>query len=240
MTAHSTSQAARYTAIVFAGATSLTLTVAAGAYVVSQMVPGTSTTSPGAVLALPDRAVTDAVPRIAWALAADPPAFPAPPSFAVGGSSRRVLPAFAGPASDTPASDIPASGNPAPGLPATDEPAAADPAAEPPTGPRLALTPVPGTDRGGQLDLGVAAAQSQRDERRTTFTLTVDPEVSAAVHRLFGDAPAATAGPTLLSTEIDREGGGFAVGFSDPVLGERTVEVPPAAQPEQSTGATPA
>lgn len=231
MTVPSTSQAARYTAIVFAGATSLTLTVAAGAYVISQMVPAASTTSPGAVLALPDRAVADGTAGTAPVpTTTAPEASPAPPSFTVGGANGRVLTAFAGPAADQATSDQATPDQATPDFPAPELPAA-----DPTTDPGLAHTPAPRTDHGGQYDLGGAAVWSQRDEQRTTLTLTVDPEVGAVVHNFFGDAPATSAEPTRLSTEIDRERGGFAVAFSDPVLGERTVEMPGTTQPEQST-----
>ncbi|MBF6356722.1 hypothetical protein IU449_19590 [Nocardia higoensis] len=212
MTAQRTNQAARYTAIVSASAASLTLTVAAGAYVMSQISPSASTTTPATTLDRPDRSVIEVQPRIARAFTAAAPggSAPAPASFGVGGTGGRVF----APVTDPPAVDLPAAQ----------------------TVPQPA--PARRTESGSSLDLGVAELNTHRDEQHTTVTLTVDPEVTAALHGLLTESPTDPSGPTTLSTDIDRGRGGVALGFSDPLLGERSVEVPgtrPAARPAGPT-----
>ncbi|WP_157101494.1 hypothetical protein [Nocardia shimofusensis] len=215
MTGQQANQAARYTAIVSASAASLTLTVAAGAYVMSQISPSASSTAPATTLDRPDRSVVEVEPRIARAFTAAAPGVPAPASFAVGGAEGRVRAAVTEPAADP--VDLPAGG----------EQAGAQPA------------PARRSESGGHLDLGVAEVDTRRDEQRTTVTLTIDPEVTAALYGALTDFPTAPGDSTTLSTEIDRGRGGVAVGFSDPVLGERSVEMPGTTPPARPTGPLP-
>ncbi|WP_040800108.1 hypothetical protein [Nocardia higoensis] len=212
MTAQRTNQAFRYTAIVSASAASLTLTIAAGAYVMSQMAPGISTNGPATILDRPDHSLVEAEPRIARAFAAAP-VFPVPASFTSGGA-RSPVPS----ASDEAATD-----------PTPTDP----PVTEPPAG----TGRVPRSEPGGYLDLGVAALDTRREDQRTTVTLTVDPSVTAAVHQLVTELPTEPGVSTTLRTEIDRAHGVVAVGFSDPVLGERSVRMPGPMPSERATGA---
>jgi len=212
--------ALRYSAVVAASAASLGLTVAAGAYVMNQMTPGTASDGRAAAVDLPARPA-DAEPPGARTVAA---VVPAPVAAVVPAPVTRLA------------------GLSAPAPPTAGQPAAAPiapaPAAEPPTEPAAEPTRTPGAGR--SVDLGVAAVDTHRDERRTTVTLTVDPEVVSVFHGLVpagpdGDQASAEGASTTLHTEIDRDSGAVAVGFSDPVLGEQSLRTPgadPARPPE--------
>lgn len=223
MTAQRTNQAVRYTAIISASAASLTLTVAAGTYVMNQLAPGVSSTGPETALDRPDHSLVEAAPRIGRGSgsATAAPGSPAPATFAVSGEgSRAFLPAFSEPPAELRATRLPATDHSAVGERAEPEPAARS---------------VPGE----HADLGIAVLDARRDEQHTTITLTVDPGVSSALHGLLTESDRVPGGSTTLSTEIDRVRGGMAIGLSDPVLGERAVQIPGTRTPPRSAGAVP-
>ncbi|AXK87165.1 hypothetical protein SAMN05421776_103347 [Nocardia farcinica] len=196
MPTHRPAQVARYTAIVVAGAASLTLTVASGAYIVGQMSVDGSRTESNHAPAAPDSRASGPAPSFPDVTTVEPVAVERPrPTYqaAVFPADAPIPPVVAIPGAAAAPVVNPASANESSGL-------------------------------GGRLGLAGAYVDAQvRPSDPGTIAVTVDTNVVATLLDVLAE-PGATAGTTRLSTEIDTRRGEIAVAFSDPALGEHTME----------------
>ncbi|MET7770413.1 hypothetical protein [Nocardia sp. NPDC005366] len=203
MTAHNSTQIARHTAIVLAGAASLSLTFAAGSYIVRQ-IPDTQ--RPGVVISdsgAPPAAIRDA-PRT------DP----------VVTESVRI-----GDRIDRPSFLIRTR------IEEPDAPPATTIVA--PRADRVAVTPAPPTGVGGRLGIGTAYVGAHFAPERNSVAFTVDTNLFSTLSDFlrseqfrddFG-TEADPSGITAVRTEIDTRRGKVTFTLSDPALGEHDLRV---------------
>lgn len=217
VTEHRSGQIARYTAVVLAGTASLTLTFAAGAYVVRQ-IPDTrqssEITSDRAASPMGLRDATRSGPS-----AAEAPRLGDRPVFLFGSrADEPVAPPLAPQAPSAP--------------PSTD---------------RVAVAPERPAGVSGRVDVGSAYVGAHFAPTRNSVAFTVDTNLFSTLSEFLGSeqfrddfgTEADPSGITAVRTEIDTRRGEVTFVLSDPSLGEHDLRLDrnpaPAAVPQDST-----
>ncbi len=221
VTEYRSGQIARYTAVVLAGTASLTLTFAAGAYVVRQ-IPDTrqpsEITSDRAASPIALRDVTRSGPSAAAAPRTD---------------DLRDRPVFLfGSRADEPVAS----------------PLAPQASSTPPSTDRMAVAPERPVGVSGRVDVGSAYVGAHFAPTRNSVAFTVDTNLFSTLSEFLGSeqfrddfgTEADPSGITAVRTEIDTRRGEVTFVLSDPSLGEHDLRLDrnpaPAAVPQDSPG----